>query len=269
VVGTTGAEAYNAISITPSGVMPAVAHVKITNNKGSNSALRRAYVVNDVFGGFDGGDHLLTPDTPTFVFGDGSLHGLPLLNYMSLSADQVAGIVAAGGARILGVISSSDDFSMRAWLIQTNVGINSFGPWIGPVVTFVGSGIYDFGFMPAPPNIQTFDHWYLAFSASAVDAGTFTVGFLMICPGNHLLAIDLDSSLSMTWPDSTALEWVGEERYGVFQNWHGSVVGSGEILLRPGRANRLMTLVQGASGAVDSTLPLLLDVSYRQRRATL
>lgn len=270
VVGTTGADAYNAVEFAAgvmTGVLPTPAHLILKNNDGAAADLERVWLANDVFGRFEAGEHLVAG--ATLSWGAGATHGLPIFAYLPLTAEQVAGIVAAGGVRLLAVFSDlPSGLYWRAWLLQKQGSAAIWSEaWIGPEVLTDGSKVLDMGFCPAPPNVRTFTGWELAFSVYAADADTAELEFVQLCPGNHLLRLDVDVD-GLTWADDGTLEWHGDRQYADVNGWHGEVTSMGRLPLQPNRANRIMTVVEGSAG-VDNTLALTLTLKHRARRATV
>lgn len=267
VVATTGADAYNAGEFSPDGVLDAPPHVILTNNDGASASLQRVWFANDVYARFEGGEHLVAGGA--YTWSDNATHAVPLVGYLALSADQAAGFVAAGGMRLLSVWTTIPaGIFVKGWLLQKQGAVSTYSEvWKGPeVLTISGQVVYDLGFVQAPPNVQTFDGLYLAFSVYSADADTATLDFVMLCPGRDLLALELSAPLA--WADAGTLEWHGDRRYADVNGWHGEVSPAGGLRLRPGHKNRVAVLVEGSSG-LDATLALLLQVKYRERRATV
>lgn len=269
VVATTGADAYNAVEFAAAvmtGVLPCPAHLVLRNNDGVTASLERVFLANDVFGRFEGGEHLVSGTT--LSWGAGATHGLPIYAYLALSADQVAGMVAAGGVRLLAVFSDLPaGIYLRAWLLQKQGSAAIYSPaWIGPEVLADGRKVLDLGFCAAPPNVRTFSGWYLAFSVYAAAADTAELEFVQLCPTQDLLTLEITDIDPLA--DNGTVEWHGDRQYAEINGWHGELRATGRLLLQPGRANRIMTLVEGSAG-VDNTLALALTLLHRARRATV
>jgi hypothetical protein len=268
-VGTTGADAYNAVEFAAAvmtGVLPTPTHLVLKNNDGTAASLRRAWFANDVFARFADGEHLVAGNTLTW--GAGSTHGLPLVTYLALSADQVAGMVAAGGARLLAVFSTLPTGKyVKAWLLQKQGSAAIYSvAWMGPELLTNGGMVLDCGFCPAPPNVRVFTGWYLAFSVYSVASGTAELEFVQLCPGRDLLMLEITDI--DPWADNGTLEWYGDRQYAEINGWHGEVRASGRLMLQPNRANRIMVVVEGSVG-IDNALALTLTLNHRARRATV
>jgi len=269
VVATVGGDAYNAVefaAVNIEGTHAAPAHLILKNNDGAAASLERVYFANDVFGRFEGGEHLVSG--ATLSWGNNSTHGLPIYQYRTLTADQVAGIVAAGGVRLLAVFSDlPSGIYLRAWLLQKQGSAVIYSTaWTGPEVLTDGRKVIDLGFCPAPPNVRTFSGWYLAFSVYASVADTAELEFVQLCPGPDLLLLEITDI--DPWADDSTIEWWGADRYAELNAWHGEVRATGRLMLQPQRANRIMTLVEGANG-VDNTLALTLTAKMNALRATV
>lgn len=271
VVATTGADAYNAVEFASSvmtGVLPTPVHFVLKNNDGATASFKRAWFANDVYARFEGGEHFVAGTT--LSWGAGATHGLPIYAYLALSADQVAGMVAAGGVHLLAVFSDlPTGIYLRAWLLQKQGSAAIWStPWIGPEALTDGRKVLDLGFCPAPPNVRTFTNWHLAFSVyAAAAADTAELEFVQLCPGSDLLR--LETTDIAPWADNGTLEWYGDREYVEINGWHGEVTATGTLALQPGRANRIMTLLESETAGVDNTLALTLTVLHRARRATV
>lgn len=266
VVGTTGANAYNAGEWAVTGVLPMPAHVILTNNDNAAVSLQRVWIANDVFARFKAGEHLVSG--ATLNWGAAATHAVPIGTFFELSTEQIAGFIAAGGMRLLAVFSTVPAAKyFKAWLLQKQGITTTYSDvWLGPeVLTVAGRYVYDLGFLPAPPNVKTFTQFYLALSIYSAASGTADLDFIMLCPGQNVLTLE---QIAMSWADNGTLEWHGDRRYAEVNGYHGTVQGNGELLLYPSRNNRLAVLVEGSSGLVN-TVSMLLQLKYRQRRATV
>lgn len=247
------------------GVLATPAHLTVTNESGGAITLRRALVANDVYAEFNGAEHLLQSGAAVSWTGS-SAHSTSRW-YLALSATQIAKAMAAGGVRLLAVMASvSAGVYLRATMIQQTPGPTLTEVWRGPeVLTKSGRVVYDLGAVQFPPEVATFADLYIQITIYATATGAATLDFVQLCPGSELVALE---GAALSWANGATVEWFGDRRYGEMSDYHGIVTASGRLLLQPGRANRVMVLVEGNT-SVDPTAKLAVNVRYRPRRATI
>lgn len=261
-----GDNAYNAgqwANIT--GVLPTPVHLRITNDSGSSITAKRVFVANDVYARFKGAQHQLAGSGGASWTG-ASAHTTARW-VMTPTAAQIAKMVASGGVRLLAVMASvTAGVYLRAQLQQVTPGPTVTAAWTGPeVLTASGRLVYDLGYVQMPPGVTTFDGWYLVISIYAAATGAGNLDFVQICPGRELVVLDCPG---LTWADDAVLDWWGDERYATINNYHASLAAAGRLMLQPQQPNRLMVLVEGATG-VDVNARLIVQVKYRPWRSIL
>ena len=247
------------------GVLATPAHLTVTNESGGAITLRRALVANDVYAEFNGAEHLLQSGAAVSWTGS-SAHSTSRW-YLALSATQIAKAMAAGGVRLLAVMASvSAGLYLRATMIQQTPGPTLTEVWRGPeVLTKSGRVVYDLGAVQFPPEVATFADLYIQITIYATATGAATLDLVQLCPGSEPVALE---AAALSWANGATVEWFGDRRYGEMSDYHGIVTASGRLLLQPGRANRVMVLVEGNT-SVDPTAKLAVNVRYRPRRATI
>jgi hypothetical protein len=247
------------------GVLPAPAHVTVTNESGGSITVQRVLLANDVQAAFSGAQHLLLSGAAASWTGS-SAHSTARWA-LQLTDAQIAAAVKAGGVRLLAVMgAASSGVYLRAKLQQNTAGSVLVDAWIGGEVrTTANRKVYDLGVVAFPPDVATFSDFWLVISVYATATGSATLSFVQLCPGD-LVVLEAPTALAVA--DGQSLEWHGERRYGSIKGYHATLVASGRLLLQPERPNRLMVLVESTSG-VDSAAELAMNVRYRQRRATV
>lgn len=247
------------------GVLPTPAHLTVTNESGGAITMRRALVANDIYAEFNGAEHLIQSGAAVSWTGSSS-HATSRYS-LALSATQIAKCQAAGGVRLLAVFTSvSPGVYVRATLQQVSTGPVLSEAWRGPeVLTKANRVVYDLGFVQFPPDVVTFGDLYLQLTMYATATGGATLDFIQLCPGSELVTLE---GAALSWANNAALEWFGDRRYGEMSDLHAVISASGRLLLQPGRANRVMVLVEGNT-SVDPTAKLAINVKYRPRRATI
>ncbi len=250
---------------TIDGVLPSPAHLTVTNESGGAITMRRALVANDIYAAFNGAEHLIQSGAAVSWTGS-SAHSTSRY-YLALSAAQIAKCQAAGGVRLLAVFSSvSAGVYVRAALLQQSAGPVTSEAWRGPeVLTKANRVVYDLGFVQFPPDLVTFADLYLQLTIYATATGGATLDFIQLCPGLELVTLE---GAALSWANNGTMEWFGDQRYGEMSDLHAVISASGRLLLQPGRANRVMVLVEGNT-TVDPTAKLAINVKYRPRRATI
>ena len=261
-----GDNAYNAGEWSEIlGVLPTPAHLRLTNTDGASVTVKRVFVANDVYARFDGLQHMVQSGDAKSWTGS-SAHSTARWT-LALTAAQVAKLVAAGGVRLLAVMTAtSAGIYLRAQLQQVSTGPTTTAAWTGPeALTASGRLVYDLGYVQFPPGVTTFDGWQLAITVYAGATGSATLDFVQFCPGRELVTLE---GPGIAWADDAVIDWWGDERYAAIDDWHASLGAVGRLLLYPQRANRLMVLVESSTG-VDATALMALQVKYRPRRATI
>jgi len=263
---TEGDNAYNAGEWTAiEGVLSTPAHLRLTNEDGAPVTVKRVYIANDVYARFDGFQHAIqSGDTKSWT--TSSTHATARWT-LTLTAAQIAKLVAGGGVRLLAVMTSiSAGVYLRAQLQQVSTGPVVTAAWTGPeALTASGRLVYDLGYVQMPPGVTTFADWYLVITVYAGATGSGVLDFVQFCPGGELVTLE---GPGIAWADAAIIDWWGDERYAVIDDFHASLGAVGRLLLYPERANRLMVLVESATG-VDATALMALQVKYRPRRATI
>ena len=263
---TEGDNAYNAGEWTTiEGVLPTPAHLRLTNEDGASVTVKRVFVANDVYARFDGLQHMIqSGDTKSWT--GSSTHATARWT-LALPAAQIAKLVSGGGVRLLAVMTSiSAGVYLRAQLQQVSTGPTVTAAWTGPeALTASGRLVYDLGYVQMPPGVTTFADWYLVITVYAGATGSGVLDFVQFCPGSELVTLE---GPGIAWADDAVIDWWGDERYAVIDDFHASLGAVGRLLLYPERANRLMVLVESATG-VDATALMALQVKYRPRRATI
>jgi hypothetical protein len=263
---TEGDNAYNAGEWTAiEGVLPTPAHLRLTNEDGAPVTVKRVYIANDVYARFDGFQHAIqSGDTKSWT--TSSTHATARWT-LALPAAQIAKLVAGGGVRLLAVMTSiSAGVYLRAQLQQVSTGPVVTAAWTGPeALTASGRLVYDLGYVQMPPGVTTFADWYLVITVYAGATGSGVLDFVQFCPGGELVTLE---GPGIAWADAAIIDWWGDERYAVIDDFHASLGAVGRLLLYPERANRLMVLVESSTG-VDATALMALQVKYRPRRATI
>ena len=263
---TEGDNAYNAGEWTTiEGVLPTPAHLRLTNEDGASVTVKRVFVANDVYARFDGLQHMIqSGDTKSWT--GSSTHATARWT-LALPAAQIAKLVSGGGVRLLAIMTSiSAGVYLRAQLQQVSTGPTVTAAWTGPeALTASGRLVYDLGYVQMPPGVTTFADWYLVITVYAGATGSGVLDFVQFCPGSELVTLE---GPGIAWADDAVIDWWGDERYAVVDDFHASLGAVGRLLLYPERANRLMVLVESATG-VDATALMALQVKYRPRRATI
>lgn len=260
-----GDNAYNAGEWTNIlGVLPTPAHLRIINESGGSITPKRVFVANDVYARFDGAQHQL-PSGSGVTWTGPSSHATARWT-LTLTDAQVSKLVAGGGVRLLAVMTSvMAGVYLRAQLQQV-AGAGTLPAWTGPEAwTESGKLVYDLGYMQMPPGVTTFTGWRIVVSIFATTDGSANLDFLQFCPGRDLVILE---GPGVAWANGAAIDWWGDERYAVVGGLHASLRGRGQLLLQPQRPNRLMVLVEAASG-VDVTVKMAMRVRYRPRRPTI
>lgn len=263
---TEGDNAYNAGEWTAiEGVLRTPAHLRLTNEDGAPVTVKRVYIANDVYARFDGLQHAIqSGDTKSWT--TSSTHATARWT-LALTAAQIAKLVSGGGVRLLAVMTNiSTGVYLRAQLQQVSTGPVVTAAWTGPeALTSSGRLVYDLGYVQMPPGVTTFADWYLVITVYAGATGSGVLDFVQFCPGSELVTLE---GPGIAWADDAVIDWWGDERYAAIDDFHASLGAVGRLLLYPERANRLMVLVESATG-VDATALMALQVKYRPRRATI
>lgn len=263
---TEGDNAYNAGEWTQiEGVLPTPAHLRLTNEDGAPVTVKRVFIANDVYARFDGLQHAIqSGDTKSWT--TSSTHATARWT-LALPAAQIAKLVNGGGVRLLAVMTNiTAGVYLRAQLQQVSTGPVVTAAWTGPeALTSSGRLVYDLGYVQMPPGVTTFGDWFLVITVYAGATGSGVLDFVQFCPGSELVTLE---GPGIAWADDAVIDWWGDERYAVIDDFHASLGAVGRLLLYPQRPNRLMVLVEASTG-VDATALLAVQVKYRPRRATI
>lgn len=248
------------------GTLPAPLRLTLTNASGVSLPSRRFYILNDADNTM-GTTAFLTPATPTQSWGAGVDHNT--LTWPIVVPQATAALMTGERYRILaGFTSLPDGVYVRASVYAYVSGLYLLLQRGGDVLS-TGKKLLDLGSLNLSPagNIGTPSSFAIVVTVYAPLAGSATLAWLQVSPAEPALTL-YQNGFSLPNGSTIVHDDMDDYAYMLATQRHPLIDAEGELLLYPGRTNRLRILFD-EDGAFVPSRQLQVSGTYRPRKLTV
>lgn len=275
--------ASNVLTITGSrvqGVIPAATRIVITNNNGAALQVGDIFVGHDVFGGMNNNaEHVIEAEAAGGSTADGTCSGGAYRLFSMGSTWSEVGTYARqlpAGRRFVAFIRLAESGGGFMQLQLVTGGVTTLlreGPQIQAVGLLMQAGEFVWPDLGDERTVAA-----LRLLAKNVNGGNLRVDFIMLMPADSFLwlrTIRQMSYYSIANNDQVVYDGINRRAYlhtysvSTYAGKQPLVTARGEILLWPGRDQRLYFLLRSMSNGHAIATNLSVRVYYRARRLTL
>ena len=277
------AVASNVLTITGSrvqGVIPAATRIVITNNNGADLEVGDIFIGHDVFGGMNNNaEHVIEAELAGGSTADGTSSGGAYRLFSMGSTWSEVGTYARqlpAGRRFVAFIRLAESGGGFMQLHLVTGGVTTLlreGPQVQVAGLLMQAGEFVWPDLGDDRTVAA-----LRLLAKNASGGNLRVDFIMLMPADSFLwlrTIRQTSYYSIANNDQVVYDGINRRAYlhtytvGTYAGKQALVTARGEILLWPGRDQRLYFLQRSMSNSHAIATNLSVRVYYRARRLTL